>query len=140
MKKTIFVAIIFGIFLLSKPLFLSAQEAAGEGETVKITEERLNMAPCNYLKKHIVAEGVFLDASTSILDDWFHNRKTRFSSKDYVNFRTNLIFQYFMQQDKAGIISQLETGDKIIISGWVTSCDDKRPWIEVDSVVKIPRE
>ncbi len=76
--------------------------------------------PCNYLKKNIVTEGVYLDTSTSILDDWYHGRDTRFSSKDYVNFRTNVIFQYFMKQDKAEIICSLKTGDKIIISGWVS--------------------
>jgi hypothetical protein len=93
-----------------------------------------------YLKKNIVTEGVFIDASSAILDDWFHDKVTRFSSKDYLNFRTNLIFQYFMKQEKAEILPKLKTGDKIIISGWVTSCEDKRPWIEVDSVVKVPSE
>jgi hypothetical protein len=94
--------------------------------------------PCPYVKKNIVTEGVFLDASTVILDDWFHDEDTRFSSKDYINFRTNVIFQYFIKQEKAEFISRLKTGDKIIISGCVKSCDDKRPWVEVDSVVKVP--
>jgi hypothetical protein len=140
MKKIIFMAIIFGVLMLSKPLALLAQESTGGGGEAKVSEKSLNMMPCNYLQQNIVTEGVLLDASTSILDDWFHDKKTRFSSKDYVNFRTNDIFQYFIKQEKAEIISTLKSGDKIIISGCVTSCEDKRPWIEVDSVVKAPSE
>ena len=140
MKKIIFVAIIFGVLLLSKPLALLAQESTGGGGEVTVSEKSLTIMPCMYLKKNIVTEGVFLDASSSILDDWFHDKETRFSSKDYLNFRTNLIFQYFIKQEKAEIIPTLKTGDKIIISGYVTSCTDKRPWVEVDSVVKIPSE
>ena len=141
MKKVIFVAIIFGVLSLSKPLSLLAQEATkGDGGGTKVSEQSLNLMPCNYLQKDIVTEGVFIDASTAILDDWYHDKDTRFSSRDYLNFRTNEIFQYFMRQDKAEIIPTLKAGDKIIISGWVTSCSDKRPWIEVDSVVKVPSE
>ena len=142
MKKIIFVAIMLGVLLLSKSLILLAQESAGVGGGSKVSENTLILTPCNYLYKNIVTEGVFLDASTAILDDWykFHDKGTRFNSRDYVNFRTNLIFQYFMRQDKAGSIATLKAGDKVIISGWVTSCDDKRPWIKVDSIVKAPSE
>jgi hypothetical protein len=140
MKKIIFVAVVFGVLSLSKPLALLAQESTGGGGETKVSEKSLNIMPCIYLEKNIVTEGIFLDASTSILDDWFHGKDTRFTSKDYLNFRTNVIFQYFMKQEKAEIIPKLKTGDKIIISGWVTSCEDKRPWIEVDSVVKVPSE
>lgn len=140
MKKIIFVAIIFAVLLLSKPLAILAQESTGGGGETKVSEKSLTIMPCNYLKKNIVTEGVFIDASSSILDDWFHDQETRFSSKDYLNFRTNLIFQYFIKQEKAEIIPTLKAGDKIIISGCVTSCEDKRPWIEVDSVVKVPSE
>jgi hypothetical protein len=139
MKKIIFVAIIFGVLLLSKPLALLAQESTGE-EKGPVSEKCLNTRPCIYLNKDIVTEGIYLDTSTSILDDWFHDKCTRFSSRDYVNFRTNDIFQYFMRNDKAAMLCPLKAGDKIIISGWVISCEDKRPWIEVDSVVKAPRE
>jgi hypothetical protein len=45
-----------------------------------------------------------------------------------------------MEQDKAEILCPLKSGDKIIISGWVESCEDKRPWIVVNSVVKAPSE
>ena len=138
MKKIIFVAIIFGVLVLSKPVALLAQESTGDGGEAKVSEESLILMPCPYVKKNIVTEGVFLDASTVILDDWFHDEDTRFSSKDYINFRTNVIFQYFIKQEKAEFISKLKTGDKIIISGCVKSCDDKRPWVEVDSVVKVP--
>ena len=138
MKKIIFVAIIFGVLVLSKPVALLAQESTGDGGEAKVSEETLTLMPCPYVKKNIVTEGVFLDASTVILDDWFHDEDTRFSLKDYINFRTNVIFQYFIKQEKAEFISRLKTGDKIIISGCVKSCDDKRPWVEVDSVVKVP--
>jgi len=139
MKKIIFVAIMLGVLLLSKSLILLAQESAGVGGGSKVSENTLILTPCNYLYKNIVTEGVFLDASTAILDDWFalHDKGTRFNSRDYVNFRTNLIFQYFMRQDKAGIVATLKAGDRVIITGWVTSCDDKRPWIKVDSIVKV---
>ncbi|HPD60209.1 MAG TPA: hypothetical protein PKV48_00400 [Thermodesulfobacteriota bacterium] len=140
MKKIILAAIILGILLLSKPLALLAQEPADGGGEVKVNEKSLTLMPCIYLKKNIVTEGVYLDASSGILDDWFHDKDTRFSSRDYLNFRTNLIFQYFIKQEKAEIIPALKAGDKIIISGFVTSCADKRPWIEVDSVVKVPSE
>src|SRR4030042_2880769 len=139
MKKIIFVAIIFGVFLLSKPLALLAQESTGEDEG-PVSEKCLNISPCNYVKKNIVTEGIYLETSTSVLDDWFDGCDTRFSSKDYVNFRTNEIFHYFMRQDNAAIICSLKAGDKIIISGWVESCEDKRPWIGVNSVVKVPSE
>jgi len=138
MKKIIFVAIIFGVLVLSKPVALLAQESTGDGGETKVSETSLTLMPCFYLQKNIVTEGVYLDASTVILDDWFHDTDTRFSSKDYINFRTNLIFQYFIKQEKAELISTLKTGDKIIISGCVRSCEDKRPWVEVDSVVKVP--
>jgi len=141
MKKIIFVAIIFGAFLLSKPLAILAQESTdSRGEAISVSEKCLNMQPCNYVKKNIVTEGVYLDTSTSILDDWYHGCDTRFSSKDFVNFRTNEIFQYFIGQDDTAIICSLKTGDKIIISGQVESCEDKRPWILVNSVVKAPTE
>jgi len=140
MKKIIFVAVIFGVILLSKPLALLAQESTGGGGGTTISEKCLNTRPCHYVKNNIVTEGIYLDTSTTILDDWHHGCDTRFSSKDYVNFRTNEIFQYFMEQSKAGILCPLKAGDKIIISGWVESCEDKRPWILVDSVVKAPSE
>jgi hypothetical protein len=139
MKKIIFVAIIFGVLLLSKPLALLAQESTG-GEEGPVSEKCLNTKPCCYLGKYIVTEGIYLDTSTSILDDWHHSKCTRFSSKDYVNFRTNEIFQYFLEQCKAEMICPIKTGDKVTISGWVMSCEDKRPWIEVDSVVKVSSE
>ena len=139
MKKIIFVAIIFGVLLLSKPLALLAQGCTGEEEG-PVSEKCLNTRPCLYLGKHIVTEGVYIDTSTSILDDWHHDKCTRFSSKEYVNFRTNDIFQYFMKNDIAGTLCPLKAGDKIIISGCVRTCEDKRPWVEVDSVVKAPRE
>jgi len=139
MKKIIFVAIIFGVLLLSKPLALFAQESTG-GEEGLVSEKCLNIRPCHYVDKNIVTEGIYIDTSTSILDDWYHGCDTRFSSKDYVNFRTNEIFQYFMEKEKAGILCPLKAGDKIIISGRVESCEDKRPWILVGSVVKAPRE
>jgi hypothetical protein len=140
MKKIIFVAVIFGVLSLSKPLALLAQESTGGGGETKVSEKSLTIMPCIYLKKNIVTEGVFIDASSAILDDWFHDKDTRFSSKDYLNFRTNEIFQYFIKQEKAEIIPTLKAGDKIIISGFVKSCEDKRPWIEVESVAKIPSE
>ena len=65
MKKIIFVAIIFGVLLLSKPLALLAQESTGGGGEIKVSEESLNLMPCIYLKKNIVTEGVFIDASTA---------------------------------------------------------------------------
>ena len=101
MKKIIFVAVIFGVLSLSRPLSLLAQESTGGGGETKVSEKSLNIMPCNYLEKNIVTEGVFLDASTAILDDWYHDKDTRFSSRDYLNFRTNEIFQYFMKQEKA---------------------------------------
>ena len=138
MKKIIFVAIIFGVLLLSKPLALLAQDCTCEGG--KVSEKCLKMSPCCYLGKPIVTEGIFLDTSTTILDDLYHSKCTRFSNKCYVNFRTNEIFQYFMKEPEAATICSIKTGDKIIISGFVRSCEDKRPWIEVDSVVKVPSE
>jgi CRISPR/Cas system-associated protein Csx1 len=132
------VAIIFGVLLLFKPLALLAQESKGGGGEIKVSEESLNLMPCLYLKKKIVTEGVFLDASPAILDDRYHDKNTKFSSKAYLNFRTNYIFQYFMDEEKAEIIPTLKAGNRIIISGHVTSCEDKRPWVEVDSVVKAP--
>ena len=141
MKKIIFLAIIFGALLLSSPLFLLAQETTG-GEGVQVSEKTLTMLPCLYLKKHIVTEGVFLDVSSTLLNDWFHDKNTRFDPKEYLNFRTmgNEMFHYFIKQEKAAIIPTLKTGDKITISGYVRSCADKTPWVEVDSVEKIPSE
>ncbi|WAC08987.1 MAG: hypothetical protein OS130_07355 [Thermodesulfobacteriota bacterium] len=141
MKKIIFVAIIFGAFLLSKPLAILAQESTNSGgEAISVSEKCLKEGPCCYLGKYIVTEGVYLDTSTAILDDWYHGCDTRFSSRDFLNFRTNEIFQYFMEQCKAELICPLKAGDKITISGWVESCEDKRPWILVNSVVKAPSE
>ena len=50
------------------------------------------------------------------------------------------MYHYFIKQSQADIIPTLKTGDKIIISGFVTSCADIHAWIEVDSIRKVPSE
>ncbi|MCX8012147.1 MAG: hypothetical protein N3A64_03210, partial [Desulfobacterota bacterium] len=144
MKKQV----ILGAFLIWEILFFSlsgylyAPESI-EGEEIKVDEKTLSMMPCLYLNKRIMTMGVFLDVSNSLLDDWHHDKCTRFSSQEYINFRTigDNTFQYFMKQkDAVKIIPQLKTGDKIIICGYVKSCADKRPWVEVSSVSKAPAE
>jgi|GEM_PF-1380130 len=143
MKKQIILgALIWGILFFPLSGYLYAPESI-EGEEIKVDEKTLSMMPCLYLKKRIVTEGIFLDVSNSLLDDWHHDKDTQFSSQEYINFRTlgDNTFQYFMKQkDAVGIIPHLKTGDKIIISGYVKSCADKRPWVEVSSVVKVPAE
>ena len=142
MKKTIFVAIIFVALLFCNPLPMLAQESTG-GEEIKVSEKTLSMMPCLYLKKNIITEGVFLDVSHGQLDDRYHDEEdTRFDSNEYLNFRTlgDNTFQYFIKQKNAAIIPTLKTGDRIIIFGYVTSCADKRPWVEVDSIEKVPSE
>ena len=138
MKKSCIIVIIFGIVLFLRPVFLSAQELSG-GEGIKVDEKNLSIMPCRYLKKRIVTEAVFMDVSTTLLDDIFHNVDTRFNSREYLNFRTigNGMYHYFIKQSKADILPTLKEGDRIIISGIVTSCADKHAWIEVDSVRKI---
>lgn len=141
MKKIIFMAIIFGALLFCKPIAMVAQESTG-GEEIKVSEKTLGMMPCLYVQKNIITEGVFFDVSHGLLDDRYHDKNTRFDSNEYINFRTlgDNTFQYFIKQTKAGIIPTLKTGDKIIIFGYVTSCADKRPWVEVDSIEKVPSE
>lgn len=132
-------AIIFVIFLFSEPILLSAQEASGVDQ-ITVNEKTLAMMPCLYVKKNIVTEAVFMDVSSTLLDDRFHDVNTRFDSQEYLNFRTigNGMSYYFIKQKKADIIPTLKAGDKIVISGKVKSCADKHPWIEVNSLVKAP--
>ena len=141
MKKEFVVAVIFGVFLFSEPLVLLAQESSGSGG-ITVTENHLAMMPCQYEKQEIVTEAVFMDVSTTLLDDIYHDVYTRFNSREYLNFRTmgNGMYHYFIKQSQADIIPTLKTGDKIIISGFVTSCADRHAWVEVDSIRKVPSE
>jgi hypothetical protein len=109
----------------------------GGGATV--SEKNLVMMPCRYLGQAITTEGAFMDVSTTVLDDIYHDVDTRFDSKVYLNFRTieNNMSHYFIKQESADIIATLKTGDRILISGKVKSCADKHPWVEVDSVAKV---
>ena len=135
------VRLLMGILCILAPLSLWAQEeAASTG--ARISEKNLAMMPCKYVGKSIATEALFMDVSTTLLDDVHHDAKTRFDSKKYINFRTigHGMYHYFMRQTKADIIATLKEGDKIVISGKVTSCADKHAWIDVDSVVKAPTE
>ncbi len=128
-------------------IFFAAQivlplPAATEEETIMIDEKNLVVMPCKYVSKRIVTEAVFLDTSDNLLDDMFNSTQTRFSSKEYINFRTieHQIMRYFIHFKDADIIPTLNEGDKIIITGVVTSCADEMAWIKVDSVIRAPVE
>jgi len=112
--------------------------SAEEEEAIMVSEKNLSMMPCKYLHKRIVTEGAFLDVSTSLLDTRFYDKGTEFDARSYINFRTvdEQMFTYFIHQSKADILSALKTGDRIVITGTITSCADKRPWIKVDSVIR----
>lgn len=135
MKNATVIVSVCMVFILSSVACLVAQEAGG-GATV--SEKNLVMMPCRYLGQSITTEAAFMDVSTTLLDDIFHDADTRFDSKTYLNFRTveNGMSHYFIKQENADILSTLRTGDRIVISGTVKSCADKHPWIEVDSVAK----
>ena len=107
-----------------------------------IDEKNLVIMPCKYVNKRIVTEALFLDTSSNLLDDMFNNMKTRFDSRYYLNFRTidNAVMRYFIHLKKADIIPTLNEGDKIIITGVVSSCADGMAWIDVDSVIRAPSE
>jgi len=138
MKKTLILAVIFGGLLFSEPLVLLAQDSSG----ITVTEKHLAMMPCQYEKQEIVTEAIFMDVSTTLLDDIYHNADTRFNSREYLNFRTmgNGMYHYFIKQSNADILPTLKTGDKIIISGFVTSCADRHAWVDVDSIRKVASE
>ena len=138
MKKECIVAVILGVFLFSQPLALLAQESGG----ITVSEKHLAMMPCKYEKQNIVTEAVFMDVSNTLLDDIYHDADTRFSSREYLNFRTmgNGMYHYFIKQNNADILPTLKTGDRIIISGFVTSCADRHAWVEVDSIRKVSSE
>jgi hypothetical protein len=143
MKKTkiIMVMLFFVTLWQTEPVFLLAQDFS-EGEAITVNERNLSMMPCRYLNKKITTEAVFMDVSTTLLDDIYHDVDTRFDSREYLNFRTigNGMYHYFIKQSKADIIPTLKPGDRIIISGKVTSCADRHAWIEVDSVTKVPEK
>jgi hypothetical protein len=126
---------------LSANISVFAQNGS-EGAGATISEKNLAMMPCKYVKKSIVTEAQFMDVSTTLLDDSYHDADTRFSSKEYVNFRTlgNGMHHYFIKQTNADIISTLKVGEMIRISGKVTSCADQHAWVDVDSVVRISGE
>ena len=119
------------------PLSVSAEE-----EALMIDEKNLVVMPCKYVGKRIVTEALFLDTSDNLLDDMFNDMKTRFDSRYYLNFRTidNAVMRYFIHLRSADIIPTLEEGDKIIITGVVTSCADRKAWVEADSVIRAPSE
>jgi len=139
--KIILVTLFFVIIGQTEPVFLLAQDLAG-GEAITVNEKSLSMMPCRYLNKKIITEAVFMDVSNTLLDDVYHDVDTRFDSREYLNFRTigNGMYHYFIKQSKADIIPTLKPGDRIIISGKVTSCADRHAWIEVDSVTKVPEK
>lgn len=136
MKKATLVLTVCVMLLLSCVACLIAQEAGG-GATV--SEKSLVMMPCRYLGQSITTEGAFMDVSTTLLDDIYHDADTSFDSKTYLNFRTieNSMSHYFIKQENADLLTTLKTGDRILISGKVKSCADKHPWVEVDSVSKV---
>ena len=122
-------------------VFLSLS-AAAEEEAVMVTEKNLAMMPCKYVEKRIVTEANFMDVSTALLDDYHHDKHTQFDSRSYVNFRTieEQLLRYFIHSSKADILPSLAEGDRIVITGVVTSCADQRPWVEVDSVIRAPNK
>lgn len=134
-KATMFVTVCV-MLLLSSAACLVAQEAGG----ATVSEKNLVMMPCRYVGQSITTEGAFMDLSSTLLDDIYHDADTRFDSKTYLNFRTveNGMSHYFIKQESADILGTLRTGDRILISGKVKSCADKHPWVEVDSVTKVP--
>lgn len=116
--------------------------ATSQEEAVMVTENHLASMPCKYVNKRIVTDAKYMDISTALLDDTHYDRGARFESKKYLNFRTveEQILTYFIHQNKADILATLQEGDRIVITGVVTSCADKRPWIEVDSVIRAPQK
>ena len=114
--------------------------AKAQDEAVMIHEKNLSIMPCKYINKRIVTEARFMDTSTNLLDDMFNDMRTRFDQRTYLNFRTidQPIMRYFMPIKKADIIPTLNQGDRIVITGVVTSCADDRAWVDVDSVIRAP--
>ena len=139
--KLFLLMFVIGTLCFSGHMILLAQEGY-EGTGATVSEKNLAMMPCKYVKKSVVTEAEFMDVSTTLLDDIYHDADTRFSSEEYINFRTvgNGMHHYFMKQSQADIIPTLKVGDKIRISGKVTSCADQHAWIDVDSVVKVSGE
>jgi hypothetical protein len=130
-----------GSLSLSGAISVFCQDGS-EGTGATVSEKNLAMMPCKYVEKSIVTEAQFMDVSTTLLDDIYHDADTKFSSKEYLNFRTvgNGMHHYFIKQSKADILPTLKVGDMIRISGKVTSCADEHAWVDVDSVVKISDE
>jgi hypothetical protein len=136
-KTLAFVTAVF----LAFTVYFSFAEAAQE-ETLMIDEKNLVIMPCKYVGKRIVTEALYLDTSENLLNDMFNDMKTRFDSRYYLNFRTidNAVMRYFIHLKKADIIPTLDEGDKIIITGVVTSCADGKAWVDVDSVIRAPKD
>ena len=136
-KAIVFAAVLCLAFTILLPFSISADE-----EALMIDEKNLIIMPCKYVNKRIVTEALFLDTSTNLLDDMFNDMKTRFDSRYYLNFRTvdNAVMRYFIHLKNADIIPTLNQGDKIIITGEVTSCADNMAWVEVDSVIRAPSD
>ena len=134
-KAIVFIAAVCLAFTIFLPISVTAGEAP-----LMIDEKNLVIMPCKYVNKRIVTEALFLDTSDNLLDDMFNDMKTRFDSRYYLNFRTidNAVMRYFMHLKNADIIPTLNQGDKIIITGVVTSCADGMAWVEVDSVIRAP--
>ena len=135
--KMVVLILISYIAALFMPPAASSQE-----EAIMVTEAHLADMPCKYVDKRIVTDAKYMDISTALLNDTHYDKGARFESKGYINFRTveEQILTYFMRQSKADILATLHEGDRIVITGVVTSCADSRPWIEVDSVIRAPQK
>jgi len=159
-KKCLVTAIILSVFAISIYYFHpQTVSAAGAVITPKVqsTPSRQIMStaatqltcpldivanPSRYLNKRVVMQAKFDKFSTLGLD---YSRANR-SSQDYIGFliqRPDVTdhniplseMKLFLKRDYAEKFIELDTGDKIEISGKVFSDALGDPWIDIDSIV-----
>ena len=141
--KTALFCTIFAMFVAFTPVYSAPQSSV----PVKAAPLSVVDAPQKYLNKTIVMKATFDKFSTLGLD---YKKATR-SSADYIGFliqRDDVVdhnvplseMKLFVKRDYAEKFIELDTGDKIEITGKVFSNALGDPWVDVSKITILQKK
>ena len=140
--KNITLTVLFSALLTFTPSF-----AADNNSAISTTPLNVVAAPQKYLNKTVTMEATFDKFSTLGLD----YKKAMRSSSDYIGFliqRDDVVdhnvplseMKLFIKRDYAEKFIELDTGDKIQITGKVFSNALGDPWIDINKITILQKK
>lgn len=140
--KNITLTVLFSALLTFTPSF-----AADNNSAISTTPLNVVAAPQKYLNKTVIMKATFDKFSTLGLD----YKKAMRSSSDYIGFliqRDDVVdhnvplseMKLFIKRDYAEKFIELDTGDKIQITGKVFSNALGDPWIDINKITILQKK